>query len=34
MMLLIKQEGRWRIVAQAWDMENDSKKLPSELIGL
>ncbi|HEU4770871.1 MAG TPA: hypothetical protein VFS68_01830 [Candidatus Udaeobacter sp.] len=34
MMLLIKQEGQWYIVAQAWDMENDSKKLPSELIGL
>jgi Putative lumazine-binding len=31
MMLLIKQDGAWRIVAQAWDTEGDSKRLPADL---
>jgi hypothetical protein len=31
MMLLIKQDGTWRIVAQAWDTEGDSKRLPADL---
>ena len=33
MMLLTKEDGVWRIVAQAWDNESDSKKLPPELAG-
>jgi hypothetical protein len=33
MMLLAKEDGVWRIVAQAWDNESDSKKLPPELAG-
>jgi len=30
-LLLIKKDGVWRIVAQARDTENDSMKLPAEL---
>ena len=33
MMLLTKENGIWHIVAQAWDNESDSKKLPPELAG-
>jgi hypothetical protein len=32
MMLLVKEEGVWRIAAQAWDMEADTKRLPTELL--
>jgi hypothetical protein len=32
MMLLIKEEGTWRIVAQAWDIESDLKKMPIDLL--
>jgi ketosteroid isomerase-like protein len=32
-LLLVKDEGRWRIVAQAWDMEATGKPIPAELFG-
>jgi hypothetical protein len=32
-MLLIKDEGAWRIVSQAWDTENSAKPLPAQLSG-
>jgi ketosteroid isomerase-like protein len=32
-LLLIKDEGRWRIVSQAWDAESDTKPIPARLIG-
>jgi len=32
MMLFIKEDGAWRIVAQAWDSEGDSKRLPPDLL--
>jgi hypothetical protein len=32
MMLLIKNEGRWQIVSQAWDTERDSKSIPPDLL--
>lgn len=31
MLLLVKEDGRWRIVAQAWDSESPELKLPSDL---
>ncbi len=31
-MLLIKEEGIWRIVSQGWDMESDENPIPSHLI--
>ena len=31
MMLLIKEAGAWRIVAQAWDVARDSKPIPADL---
>jgi hypothetical protein len=32
MMLLVKDAGVWRIAAQAWDTEGESKRLPAELL--
>jgi hypothetical protein len=32
-LLLIKDEGAWRIVSQAWDTENGAKPLPEHLSG-
>jgi putative lumazine-binding protein len=32
-LLLIKDEGAWRIVSQAWDTENEVKPLPEHLGG-
>ena len=32
MMLLVKTEGRWQIVSQAWDTEGDSKVIPADLL--
>jgi len=32
MMLLVKDAGTWRIAAQAWDTEGESKRLPAELL--
>jgi hypothetical protein len=32
MMLLIKEVGAWRIVAQAWDTENEAKPIPGDLL--
>jgi ketosteroid isomerase-like protein len=32
-LLLVKDEGRWRIVAQAWDMEAEAKPIPAGLLG-
>jgi hypothetical protein len=31
MMLLVKTDGRWQIVSQAWDMESESKPFPADL---
>ena len=33
MMLLLKTEGRWQIVSQAWDTESESKPIPADLLG-
>jgi hypothetical protein len=30
-LLLVKDEGTWRIVSQAWDTENDGKPIPAHL---
>jgi hypothetical protein len=32
MMLLVKTEGRWQIVSQAWDTEGVSKPIPADLL--
>ncbi len=32
MLLLIKSDGAWQIVSQAWDMESPSNPIPSRLI--
>jgi hypothetical protein len=32
MMLLVKTEGRWRIISQAWDNEADAKPIPADLL--
>jgi len=32
MMLLIKDEGAWRIVSQVWDVESPSKPIPAHLL--
>jgi hypothetical protein len=32
MMLPVKDAGVWRIAAQAWDTEAESKRLPAELL--
>jgi hypothetical protein len=32
-LLLVKDEGAWRIVSQAWDTENEAKPLPEHLSG-
>jgi ketosteroid isomerase-like protein len=31
MLLLVRDEGRWRIVSQAWDTESPSKPIPAFL---
>ncbi len=31
MLLLVRDEGQWRIVSQAWDTENPSKPIPAFL---
>jgi ketosteroid isomerase-like protein len=31
MLLLVRDEGQWRIVSQAWDAENPSKPIPAFL---
>lgn len=31
MLLLVRDEGKWRIVSQAWDTENPSKPIPAFL---
>ncbi len=33
MLLLIKDEGAWRIVSQAWDTKSSSKPIPNYLLG-
>ena len=33
MLLLVKDEGAWRIVSQAWDAESPSKRIPAHLVG-
>ena len=32
MMLLVKTDGRWQIVSQAWDTEGKSKPIPKDLL--
>jgi ketosteroid isomerase-like protein len=32
MMLLVKNDGRWQIVSQAWDNESDFKPIPADLL--
>jgi ketosteroid isomerase-like protein len=32
-LLLIKDEGRWQIVSQAWDAESETKRIPVHLVG-
>src|SRR6516165_10526347 len=32
-MLLVKTEGRWQIVSQAWDTESESKPIPANFLG-
>ena len=32
MMLLVKDDGRWRIVAQAWDRATKDRPLPDDLV--
>jgi hypothetical protein len=32
MMLLVREGGRWRIAAQAWDKETESNPIPPELL--
>lgn len=34
MMLLVKNDGEWRIASQAWDAESPSKPIPSDLLAL
>jgi ketosteroid isomerase-like protein len=33
MMLLVKDEGRWKIAAQAWDKATDTRPIPAGLLG-
>ena len=33
MMLLVKDEGLWKIAAQAWDKESETTPIPTELLG-
>ena len=33
MLLLVKDEGVWKIVAQAWDTEGPLKQIPTNLLG-
>jgi ketosteroid isomerase-like protein len=33
MLLLIKNDGTWQIVSQAWDMESPSQPIPMRLLG-
>jgi Domain of unknown function (DUF4440) len=33
MLLLVKVEGAWRIVSQAWDSESTSRRIPASLLG-
>jgi len=32
MLLLVKSDGAWKIVSQAWDMESPSNPIPTYLI--
>jgi hypothetical protein len=32
MLLLIKDEGAWRTVSQAWDVETPSRRIPADLV--
>jgi hypothetical protein len=33
MLLLVKDEGAWRIVAHAWDTETPTRPIPPNLLG-
>jgi hypothetical protein len=32
MMLLVKDASAWRVAAQAWDTQGESKRLPAEIL--
>src|SRR5262249_36622733 len=32
MMLFVKNDGAWRIIAQAWDTESAARRIPQELL--
>src|SRR5262245_64922271 len=34
MILLVKDDGVWRIAAQAWDTENVTRRIPDELLNV
>jgi hypothetical protein len=34
MLLLVKDDGAWKIVAQAWDTERPSAAIPADLLGM
>jgi hypothetical protein len=31
--ILVREDGSWRIAAQAWDLENEARKIPADLAG-
>lgn len=31
--ILVRENGHWRIAAQAWDIENEDRKIPAHLAG-
>jgi hypothetical protein len=33
MLLLVKDEGRWRVVAQAWDKDGEAQVIPAGFLG-
>lgn len=33
MMLLIKDQGKWKIAAQAWDKAGENQTLPADVLG-
>jgi hypothetical protein len=32
--ILVRESGNWRIAAQAWDIENEDRKIPAHLAGM
>ncbi|MER8472770.1 hypothetical protein NKH23_25735 [Mesorhizobium sp. M1328] len=33
MMLLVKEQGSWKIAAQAWDKASESQPIPADILG-